>query len=243
MTMTRLRNAAPRALCWLQSNPQHSVPVSLLALYLGVWLIAPRHRPQAVPAPLPPPIVTVAPAQPDKAPSEPEKPPVKYTLGKTLRLRVGQDAWRIDSWLPDRYIEADDYVKFYRNHHLVLTVHAGDMHGMGLAFGKASLPSRFPIFMLESHAGCGHGCATRLYTIRRGRLIQMVEMWGENGGPIFRDYDGDGKQEWVFDDDNWYDYHDAGPEHFLVYKEQHHGRLKLWKRLPNPHHQRLPNNL
>lgn len=66
----------------------------------------------------------------------------------------------------------------------------------------------------------------------------MAELDAQNGGTIFRDYDGDGRPEWVFDDYNWATYREDGPESFLIYTERKDGTLKLWKRLPNK--KRLP---
>ena len=112
---------------------------------------------------------------------------------------------------------------------------------MTLAFGKTKFATRFPIVVLQVEPGCGTPTITQLYTLRGGNLIHMAQVGALNGGPIFRDYDGDGKPEWVFDDYDFYAF--SKSKHFLIYKEQTNGKLKLWKRLPNKKGMRLPSNL
>ena len=77
MTNKNSRTAALFGLRRIRNNPQHSVPVALLTLYLSVWLIAPRHRPPPASSPLPPFVVVAAPAPPDPVP-EAEEPPSHY---------------------------------------------------------------------------------------------------------------------------------------------------------------------
>jgi hypothetical protein len=50
--------------------------------------------------------------------------------------------------------------------------------------------------------------------------------------------DGDGEQEWIFDD---FEHHDSfqTPQHYLVYKASQNG-VSLWKTLPNRLRQTVP---
>ena len=48
----RERSVSLSVLRWLHRNPQHSIPVGLLALYFSVWLVVPRHKPHIATVPL-----------------------------------------------------------------------------------------------------------------------------------------------------------------------------------------------
>ena len=227
---------------WLRHNPQHSVPVALLTLYLGAGLIVPRHKSQSVPASLPPPAAAAMPTLIN------DPPPTRMELANgellhTLRAQEGRDIWRIEIWWPVKGLEVGEYAKFYKNGRLVYTLHAHTINADGFEFGKAAFKTRYPLLVLQGLPAAGHLRNTILYTIRRGRLIEMGEINGQNHGPVFRDYDGDNRPEWVFDDYNWYVYYEKGPKFLLVYKELKNGKLKLWKTLPNPKRRELPERL
>jgi hypothetical protein len=69
--------------------------------------------------------------------------------------------------------------------------------------------------------------------------VRASKVGGENGGPYFRDYDGDGQPEWVFDNFDWYEHNIEGPTGFQVYKQVPSGKLRIWKHLPNPKRRHL----
>ena len=233
------QNAALSVPRWLRRNPQHSLPIVLLALYFSVWLIALHPEPKKVPVPLSLPVVAATPA----APPETGKPETGERLNATRFVSEGRNQWRIEIWETGEGLSVEDYVKFYRNGHIVRQTNAETLGGMTLGFGKVKFATRFPVLVLQVEPGCGTPTVTQLYTFRGGKLINMAEVGALNGGPLFRDYDGDGKPEWVFDDYDWYTYYGKPPKHFLIYKEQANGKLKLWKRLPNKKGTRLPSNL
>ena len=54
----RLQNSASLCLRWFRNNPQHSVPLLLLALYFGIWTVVLPRRQKSAPVPLPAPVIT-----------------------------------------------------------------------------------------------------------------------------------------------------------------------------------------
>ncbi|MBX3113867.1 MAG: hypothetical protein KF836_04810 [Fimbriimonadaceae bacterium] len=91
-------------------------------------------------------------------------------------------------------------------------------------------------FVHREHSGMGHGESTTFYSLHAdGRIIKIHRESIEGNGPIFRDFDGDGKLEWVFDDSDYYFYYGKTPKWLLVYKPSPSGKLKLWKKIPNKH--------
>ena len=160
--------------------------------------------------------------------------------------RAGQDVWRVEIWEPKHQkndLLVEQYARFFKNDRLVRTTGAAKFKGISLEFGKAKFETRFPLIVIRAEPAMGHPGPVSLLSIRNGQLVRIGEIGGEAGGPIFRDYDGDGKKEWVFDDYDWYVYYGKHPKHFVIYKEQRDGTLKRWKRLPNKEQKRLPANL
>lgn len=160
--------------------------------------------------------------------------------------RAGSDVWRAEIWEPQHKkddIPVEQNVKFFKNDHLIRRATAAELKGTSLEFGKAKFPTQFPLIVIRAEPAMGHPGPVNLFSLRNGKLVAMGRVDGEAGGPIFRDYDGDGKREWVFDDYNWYVYYGKHPKYYVVYKEQADGTLKRWKRLPNRERRRLPANL
>ena len=114
---------------------------------------------------------------------------------------------------------------------------------MSFAVRRMPFKSSFPIVAVMSYPGAGHPHRTTFFGIRDGSLIPMGSVEAENGGPVFRDYDRDGRSEWVFDDYQWSRYYTRGPRYLKVYKQDSRGRLQLWKRGPNPTRKRLPDRV
>ena len=234
---TRLQNAGSFSFRWLRHNPQHSVPVSLLALYLGVWLMAPHHKTTAAP-----PAIAAAPAAPAKLPQVKPKSD-KEQLSDTRIIHEGQNIWRMEIWGPKKENESDYYLEFYRNSQLVKTVRADDMSGHQLDFAAIRFKTSGPLIAVEASGLCCPRPQKWLYTFQQGRIVQMLAIGTDYGGPIFRGKNGAEASEWVFDDFKLYEAEDAGPKHFLIYKQAKNGELKLWKQTPNVRHRRLPYNL
>ena len=84
MNPTRLRNILQTLyiLRWLRRNPQHSVPVALLTLYLGVWRIVPSYKAPILLAS--PPVLSVAPTL--TAPATPAYPPEKSLFQHAVKI-------------------------------------------------------------------------------------------------------------------------------------------------------------
>lgn len=225
---------------WTQRRP--TLAAALLIAGLGVgWLSVQSKTPAN-------PVFSSAPSFSVKTIQRPSpstrKPRVsRIEMASAVQVQEGSDTWRVEIWEPAEYGESCAYVKFFRNNHLIRQKSASAFGGVGLELGKAQFPTRFPIIVLQAEPLAGHPGPVTIYTIRYGKLLQMGHIGGENGGPIFHDYDRDGKAEWVFDDYNWYDYYMQGPKRYLVYKEGKDGKLRLWKRLPNIHRHRLPGRL
>ncbi len=246
MTTIRLRNAASFSLRWLRDHPQHSVPVALLALYLGVWLIAPRHRPHSVaplvapsvsnPAPLPPPVA----ADTSEAPldlSMREQPTVGYTKTRTLRFREGRDKWRVEFWSDGNYNRGR--VKFYRDRRFIYE-QDGDPY---LFLGILPFKSRFPVVALRTGGFSAVGQTTRFYTLRRGTISLLLEMDSWNHGPYFQNYDHDGNPEWVTDDYDFNYSENPWGDHLYIHKLQPNGDLKAISVLPNTGHRLTANSI
>lgn len=165
-------------------------------------------------------------------------------LEDAKEMRDGRDIWRVEIWRPREIDDLYRYVKFYKNGRLVQKIQGEEQLGSPfLRFGEADFKTRSPLIILEAVPPCDHPDQTTLFTIRQGKLIRMAEVGGMNGGPVFRDYDGDGRPEWVFDDYYYHVYPEGDPKRLLVYKERKDGTLKLWKSLPNRKRLRLPDRL
>ncbi len=169
----------------------------------------------------------------------------KYDEGcrSAEKLTVGPDTWSFVIGIAEKLDHVEDELDVYKNTHLVLKLLARDLGGLGLTVKRMTFPINLPIVAVQSFPGLGHPSETHFYTIIKSKLVTMGKVGAEYGGPIFRDYDGDGKQEWVFDDYRWYDYFSQGPTRYLVYKQDQQGKLRLWKRIPNPKHEHLPDNI
>ena len=191
---------------------------------------------------LPPPVLAITPALPVAALKE--KPlPANEERHEIRAEREGRNLWRLEIWGPKRENVSDYYLKFYRNRHLIETVSAADMGGHTLEFGKIRFATDFPVIAVLGGGLCSPDVTTRFYILQQGRVVLMAAVGAYAGGPIFRDYDGDGKPEWVFDDYTYSKYRDDGPKYLLVYKQLSSGELKLWKTLPNKRRRHLPSLL
>jgi hypothetical protein len=117
---------------------------------------------------------------------------------------------------------------------------ASEVGAQGLEVSRMALPSGGVLVGVLTYPGAGHAIERRFFTVRGHRLVYMGKVGGENGGPLFLDEDGDGQKEWVFDNFCWYEQYEEGPNQYLVFKLTKAGKLRLWKRLPNSKHRRLP---
>jgi hypothetical protein len=157
-----------------------------------------------------------------------------------VRFSVSGDVWRfVVTWIPNTEV-AENQLCVYRNGHLIRRMRASEVGALGLEVRRTVLPSGGMVVGVLSYPGAGHATNKHFFTVRGQRLVYMGKVGGENGGPLFRDEDGDGQTEWVFDNYCWYEQYEKGPNQYLVFKLTKAGTLRLWKRLPNPKHRRLP---
>lgn len=157
-------------------------------------------------------------------------------IDKSESYSIGGSEWTVERWSrPD----SSDEVIVKRGGKTKLLVTANDFGGDLINVGRAWYPVGYPVIVVSGHTGCSHGQGTRFYAVHDGDMKEMLRIDGEVGGPIFRDFDDDGQNEWVFD--NW-NYWDANPStKFLIYK-QTGARVKFWKSVPNPNNVSLPSH-
>jgi hypothetical protein len=181
-----------------------------------------------------------------RSPCGPKGPMSQDTLENSLAVQAGHHRWRLEIRQPrhaKEEIDVEESLRVFKNDRLVRTIPAMKLGGVSLEFGKPAFKTHFPLIVIRAEPAAGHPGPITLFSIRKGELVAIGRIGGEAGGPLFRDYEGDGKKEWVFDDYDWYVYRGAHPKFLLVYKEANDGTLKMWKRLPNKKRRRLPNNL
>lgn len=147
---------------------------------------------------------------------------------------IGGQKWEIER-IPD-FSHGGLHVEIRRNGVIKLKLNNYDLAGDLIQGARAWYPVGYPIFVVSGHSGCSHGEETRFYAVKAGELHEMFRMYGEGGGPIFRDLDGDGKHEWIFDN---LVHLMIDPPAFHVYRQVGH-KVKLWKKLPNPKRINLP---
>lgn len=171
----------------------------------------------------------------------------KARLSKQMQVQAEGNTWRFEIWDEENNCKYPDfpaqYLKVFRNAKLVRTTVAGELGGYSLEFGKVAFAYHLPLIVIRANPMCGNPGSVSLFTIRNRQFYRIAQIGGENGGPLLRDYDGDGRREWVFDDYCWYEYYNAGPKWLRIYKEGKDGRLTFWKRLPNRRRRHLAENL
>jgi hypothetical protein len=171
---------------------------------------------------------------PRRSNARPAPPTAKmdiYSAATTLHFREGRNRWVV------RYENGSDYerVRFFCNRRLVRTVNRLFQSAFGTFTKKttAALKFRFPIVFVAQGGFSAVGTWRRYYCLRHGKVKLMLEMGEWNGGPIFRDYDGDGKPEWVIDDYDFNGSQNDWGDHLYLYKLQPNYTLRLWKTVPN----------
>jgi len=160
-------------------------------------------------------------------------------LRSSQTILIGHDKWTFETRMPSTDT-IWELLRCFRNGQLVQTIHSQDMGkddcGQHFQVRLMHFPTRFPVVGVRVQSGAGHGQVTRYYAVRQRQMFNMGEIEGECGGPVFRDLDGDGKPEWIFDD---FDprYGRDHPDYYEVYKEAADGKLVYWKYLPydRPH--------
>jgi hypothetical protein len=163
-----------------------------------------------------------------------------YELRSSETILIGHDKWTFEVCMPSMGWEL---LRCFRNGQFVQSIDSKDLGkddcGQYFQVRLMHFPTRFPVVGVRVHSGAGHGQVTRYYAVRHGQMFNMGEIEAECGGPVFRDLDGDGKPEWVFDD---FDprYGRDRPDYYDIYKESADGKLVFWKYLPYDRPQPLP---
>jgi len=160
-------------------------------------------------------------------------------------ISIGRTNWRVeerrealvDPTNPELGSGRTEVVRILRNDRQVFVDDKG-------SYNRAKVvqtPAPFPVVAIRETSGAGHGERTLLGGLRRGRAVRMVDIsWGEAGGPIFKDLDGDGKPEWIWDDYSWYEYFHHAPGFWIAYRLGRDGKLRRWRKLRNPTGTALP---
>lgn len=108
--------------------------------------------------------------------------------------------------------------------------------------GFLHVPGGSKFIVTIGHSWAGNGKYTKFYRLgANGKVKLILDLDIQNGGPVFRDMDGDGRVEWIFDSRDYYD--DSQQEYgrnLLVYKPSKSGELLLWKQIPNRNKIKLP---
>jgi len=148
---------------------------------------------------------------------------------------IAGNKWEIER-IPDLSYGDMHVIEIRRNGVVKLKLSCDELGGSLIQAARAWYPVGFPVFVVSGHTGCSHGEETRFYAVKGGALHEMFRMVGEGGGPIFRDFDGDGKYEWIFDN---LVHLMREPPAFHVYRQVGH-KVTLWKKLPNRSRTNLP---
>ena len=96
------------------------------------------------------------------------------------------------------------------------------------------------LLAVSEHSWAGHGMDTHFYRADREGLNDLrLDLPDEVNGPVFRDLDGDGRKEVVFDNNDWYVFYGKLPTKLRAFKYDGK-RLRLWREFPNRKKERLP---
>lgn len=161
--------------------------------------------------------------------------PVLVERSVPISYMIGGDRWTL-GMVDDKRV-SNTYAFVLKNGKRILK---RDAYGGRACVLRCWFPTPWPVIAVGWSAGAGHGQGIEFYALQNGELRLLVSVSGECGGPIFRDFDGDGVMEWVFDDFEWYAHFDDPPMHFLVYRLNESGTLDLWRTYPNPDREILP---
>ena len=104
-------------------------------------------------------------------------------------------------------------------------------------------PYKGRLLAISRHTWAGHGVETSLYRAdRKGVHDLKLKLTSEVYGPTFPDLNHDGRPELMFDNYDWYEFHNKPPTKFIVYR--YNGSRLLYDRtLPNPKARHLPYRL
>jgi hypothetical protein len=150
---------------------------------------------------------------------------------------IGGSKWELEV-IPSKEPYADISLEIRRNGVVKQKLGQEDFFNENVQVGRGWYPVGYPVFIISDHTGVSHGQLARFYAVIGARVEKMFEIYGEYGGPVFRDLDGDGKFECVFDNFECPAVM-RDPPAFLVYK-QHGHTVKFWTKLPNPQGVYLP---
>lgn len=170
------------------------------------------------------------------------RPHTRDHLRRVEVFQAGGHRWTVrvlQSGLGDEWT-----VEVQRDGRLQIRLSGEDLGQFLIGARRISAPTRFPVIATRAHSECGHGQATRFYSVRSGTIrLMSPDILDECGGPIFRDIDRDGSPEWIFDNYTWCGNYGDGPMNLIIYRLGRDGQLRFWKRAPNKSRGHLPDNV
>jgi hypothetical protein len=160
----------------------------------------------------------------------------RRSMAKLETHWISGHKWELEQ-IPDLSLLDDNHaIEIRRDGVVKLKLSGYDFGGIPIQVARGWYPVGYPVFVVSGHTGMSHGERTVFYAVKGGKLHKMFDIRGEGGGPVFRDIDGDGKNEWIFDN---VEHFRASAPAFLLYR-QSGTKVTLWKELPNPEEMQLP---
>ena len=164
------------------------------------------------------------------------------------QMRYAGSLWDVSAWTGPGREGHSEYVVIQADGKVVFSTKE-DEEIARLGIGFLSGADGVPYIVFRTYAYAGSGAWTKIFRMKRGGGLQIVfeeddyfDAFHDNrdiGGPVFRDLDGDGKEEWIWDDFCSYEGGDP-PAHLIAFKPDQAGVLKIWKKMSNRNGIRLP---
>jgi hypothetical protein len=160
----------------------------------------------------------------------------RRSMAKLETHWIAGHKWELEQ-IPDLSLLTDDHaIEIRRDGAVKLKLRSHEFMSL-IQVARGWYPVGYPVFVVSGHTGMSHGESTIFYAVKGGKLHKMFDIYGEGGGPVFRDIDGDGKSEWIFD--NFEHPNRVDPSAFMIYR-QNSTKVTFWKELPNPKEVKLP---
>ncbi len=168
-----------------------------------------------------------------------------FGLVRTQRLMYDQiryagSTWDVSAWTGPEREGSSDYVVIKADGNVVFST-KGQEEISRLGIGFLTGADEEPYIVYRKYTYAGSGAWTTIFRMRRGGHLQEIfkEDWfdsafGSNrdlGGPVFRDLDGDGREEWIWD--SFSSYEGQPPKWLVAFKPDGQGVLQVWKKYPN----------
>lgn len=165
------------------------------------------------------------------------------------QIRYAGSLWDVSVWMGPGRQGHRNYVEIRADGKRVFSTEELDEPSR-IGIGFLSGADRIPYIVFREYASAGSGAWTKIFTMKAGgRLTQIFEEENYDnvfhtardlGGPVFRDLDGDGREEWIWDDFSSYDNLEGAPRNLIAFKLNSTGVLKVWRVFPNRNNIWLP---